>query len=72
LSKAYRLPDRPSLAARRRAQAAAPAVQEAPEAEATDYSSLLKGELVSEAEQRGIDSSGTKSDIIARLEASDD
>ena len=38
---------------------------------AQDYSSLLKPELVKAAHKRRIDSSGTKADIIARLEASD-
>jgi hypothetical protein len=32
------------------------------------YSSMKKDELVSEAEARGLDSSGTKEEIIARLE----
>lgn len=41
-------------------------------AEATaSYGSLLKDELVALAEGRGLDSSGTKADIIARLEEDD-
>ena len=34
---------------------------------ATDYSTLTKAELVSLAEEQGIDSSGTKADILGRL-----
>lgn len=41
------------------------------EEEGLNYSSLNKGQLVEEAERRGIDSSGTKADIIERLEAAD-
>lgn len=33
---------------------------------------MLKADLVSLAESRGIDSSGTKADILARLESADD
>jgi hypothetical protein len=39
-----------------------------PVAEA-DLSSLKKDELVAEAEKRGVDSSGTKAEIIERLES---
>jgi hypothetical protein len=38
------------------------------EAEA-DLSSMKKDELVAEAEKRGVDSSGTKAEIIERLES---
>lgn len=48
--------------------AAAPASAPVPAAEpVTDLSSLKKDELVIEAEKRGVDSSGTKADIIERL-----
>lgn len=40
--------------------------------ESADYSSLKKDELVEAAETRGLDPSGNKPDIIARLEADDD
>jgi hypothetical protein len=59
----------------------APGNGETPEPEANapvaetverDYSGMLKDELVAEAESRGIDSSGTKAEIIERLEAADD
>jgi hypothetical protein len=42
-----------------------------PETTTVDYGSLLKAELVEQAEGRGIDSSGTKADIIERLEQAD-
>jgi hypothetical protein len=45
---------------RRVARKAAPVVK-------PDLSTLTKAELVSLAEERGIDSSGTKADLIARL-----
>jgi hypothetical protein len=32
-----------------------------------DLSALLKGDLVALAEQRGLDTSGTKADLVARL-----
>lgn len=35
---------------------------------AQDYGSLLKADLVALAQERGLDSSGTKADIVARLE----
>jgi hypothetical protein len=44
----------------------------AAETETADYGSLLKAELVETADARGIDSTGTKADIIERLEADDD
>ena len=50
------------------AAAAAPA----PESETADYGALLKAELVETADARGIDSTGTKADIIERLEADDE
>lgn len=34
----------------------------------TDYATLRKGELVALADERGLDSSGTRADLIARLE----
>ena len=37
-----------------------------------DYSDLKKDELVALADERGIDSSGTKADIIARVEEDDE
>jgi hypothetical protein len=45
---------------------AAPA-PEAIEAADEDYSTLTKAELVQLAEERGLDSSGTKADILGRL-----
>lgn len=47
-----------------------PAEPEPPAAPA--YGSLKKDELVALAEQRGVDASGTKADIIGRLEAGDE
>ena len=43
-----------------------------PETETVDYGALLKADLVEQADERGIDSTGTKADIIERLEADDD
>ena len=37
-----------------------------------DRSEATKAELIAEAETRGLDVSGNKPDILARLEASDD
>jgi hypothetical protein len=39
--------------------------------EPPDFSDLTKAELIAEAEDRGLDTSGNKPDIIERLEASD-
>ena len=39
--------------------------------ETVDYGSLLKADLVKTADKRGIDSTGTKADIIERLEQAD-
>ena len=36
-----------------------------------DYSSWLKADLIAEAEARGLDTSGTKDDLIARLVGND-
>ena len=49
-----------------------PAVSPASEAsdatvEAPDFGSMLKADVVALAESRGIDASGTKADIVARL-----
>jgi hypothetical protein len=57
----------------RRPGSSAPPVTSAvtPEPETADYGALLKAELVETAEERGIDSSGTKADIIERLEQAD-
>jgi hypothetical protein len=41
------------------------------EEEATDYGSLLKEDVVKIADERGVDSSGTKAEIIERLEQAD-
>jgi hypothetical protein len=41
-------------------------------AETSDYSSLKKDELIEAAEGRKLDPSGTKADIIERLEADDE
>ena len=53
--------------------AAEPEVEPEPAAdtETVDYGALLKADLVEQAEQRGIDATGTKADIIERLEADD-
>lgn len=40
--------------------------------EEVDYTELKKDELIALAEERGLDSSGTKADIIERLEADDE
>ena len=84
LSPVYRLIPRRSSAPvraiqrRQRAAVAAPAAESEPqpepaaETETVDYGALLKADLVEQAEHRGIDSSGTKADIIERLEADDD
>ena len=76
MSPVYRLIPRRSSAPvraiqreRRAPRAAAPEPE--PETETVDYGSLLKADLVEQAEHRGIDSSGTKADIIERLEADD-
>lgn len=36
-----------------------------------DYSDMLKAELIAECEKRGLDTSGLKADLIARLEDND-
>jgi hypothetical protein len=55
----------------RRPGSGAPARQAEPETTTVDYGSLLKAELVAQADERGIDSTGTKADIIERLEQAD-
>jgi hypothetical protein len=45
--------------------------RDTPAAPAIDYGSLKKPELVALADKRRIDSSGTKADILGRLEAAD-
>jgi hypothetical protein len=40
-----------------------------PPAEVVDYSGWLKADLVAEAAAQGLDTSGTKEDLIARLTA---
>lgn len=45
--------------------------REAVEAKADDYDSQRKADLVDLAEERGIDSSGTKADVVARLREAD-
>lgn len=42
------------------------------EAEPVVLDDMLKSEIVALAESRGVDSSGTKAEIVARLERSDD
>jgi hypothetical protein len=42
-----------------------------PEPEPVDYTGWLKADLVAEAEARGLDTSGTKDDLIARLDGND-
>lgn len=44
----------------------------APETQTVDYGAMLKPELVETAEARGLDTTGTKADIIERLEADDE
>ena len=53
----------------RRPGAAAVAPAPEPETPPADLASLKKAELVEFAEERGVDSSGTKADIIARFES---
>jgi hypothetical protein len=36
-----------------------------------NYSEMLKAELIAECEKRGLDTSGTKAELTARLEAND-
>lgn len=45
---------------------------DASDAEDVDYTDLKKDELIALAEERGVDSSGTKAEIIARLEEDDE
>jgi hypothetical protein len=45
-----------------------PVVVVTPPAPSTDYNTLLKADLVSLAEKRGLDTSGTKADLVARLD----
>lgn len=42
------------------------------EADEVDYSHMKKDELIALAEERGLDSDGTKAEIIARLEEDND
>lgn len=41
------------------------------EVETVNYGALTKSELVALADERGLDSSGTKAELSARLEADD-
>jgi hypothetical protein len=66
-----RLFRRPGSVAVTAAPAPTPEPEPEPEPETADYGALLKPDLVEEADKRGIDSSGTKADIIERLEADD-
>lgn len=63
-NRLYRRPGIAPAAPVRRVKAA-----KAPE---PDLASLKKDELVEAAESQGVDSSGTKADIIARLEGDDE
>lgn len=45
---------------------------EADSEEEVDYSHLKKDELIALAEERGLDTDGTKADLIERLEADDE
>jgi hypothetical protein len=47
-------------------EAPQPAPQPAPEP-APDFDRMLKADLVALAEERGVDASGTKADIVERL-----
>lgn len=69
----FRRPGSGRAAARapKAAAIAQPAATDEPESETTDYGALLKAELIETADSRGIDSSGTKADIIERLEQAD-
>jgi hypothetical protein len=42
-----------------------------PEPEPVDYTGWLKADLVAEAESRGLDTTGTKDDLIGRLDGND-
>jgi hypothetical protein len=56
------------------ASAPEPEAVSAPEpetVESADYSGWLKADLVAEAESRGLDTSGTKDELIARLTAAE-
>lgn len=46
--------------------------EEEDDEEEVDYSDLKKDELVALADERGVDSSGTKAEIIERLQADDE
>lgn len=50
----------------------APGLTPVPARERVDYSTLLKAELVALADERGVDSSGTKAELTERLEADDE
>lgn len=56
----------------RRMAAGRPKVIDPVEAEPVVLDDMLKAEIVALAESRGVDSSGTKAEIVARLERSDD
>jgi hypothetical protein len=55
--------------AKEKARLAKEAAKAAETAEAPDYESMKKDDLIALAEERGIDSSGNKADIIERLNA---
>jgi hypothetical protein len=42
-----------------------------PEPETVDYTGWLKADLVAEADARGLDTTGTKDELIARLDGND-
>ena len=46
-------------------------IDEPAEEEPVDYTGWLKADLVAEAESRGLDTTGTKDDLIARLDGND-
>jgi hypothetical protein len=48
-----------------------PAEEPADDEADADYSGWLKADLIAEAEARGLDTTGTKDDLIARLDGSD-
>jgi len=49
----------------------APTPEPEPEPELASYAGWLKADLVAEAESRGLDTTGTKDDLIARLDGND-
>jgi hypothetical protein len=60
-------PEPPVTAAELEAEPAEEPIEEEP----VDYTGWLKADLIAEAEARGLDTTGTKDDLIARLDSND-